>query len=166
MARDRHQAAHALQNLVKARAPGVRAVLAKSGDAGQDDARVHGRQRGVIHAQFFLHIGPPVFDHHIGVLDQPHQDVQCTGLLEVQGHRTLVAVDVLKVAAAAVGGEHGFVGVNARRGFDADDVCAEVGQHAHAVGAGANARQVQHAKSRQCLRGLNFGHGAVSLVSG
>ena len=166
MAGDRHQAAHALQNLVKTRSPGVRAVLTKTRDAGQDDARVHGRQRGVIHAQFFLHIGPPVFDHDIGVLDQPHQDVQGAGLFEVQGHRALVAVDVLEVAAAAVGGKHGFIGINARRGFDADDVCAEIGEHAHAIGAGANARQVQDAEPRQCLGGLYFGHWAVSLVDG
>ena len=163
MARDRHQAAHALQNLVKTRTPGVGAILTKTGDAGQNDARVHGCQSSVIHAQFFLHVGPPVFDHDVGVLDQPHQDVQSAGLLEVQGHRALVAVDVLEVAAAAVGGKHGFIGINARRGLYANHVCAEIRQHAHAIGAGAHARQVQHAESRQCLRGLNFGHWAVSL---
>ena len=43
-ARDGHQPAHALGDLVEARAIGVRAVLAEAGNAGIDEARVEGVQ--------------------------------------------------------------------------------------------------------------------------
>ena len=149
MAGDRHQPAHALDDLVKAGPARIRAGLAEAGDAGQDDARVDGAQVLISQAQSRLDVRAPVLDHHVGGGDQAAQHGQAFRLLQVQRQRTLVAVQVLEVAAVAVGGEHGFVGIDAGGRFDADDVGAEVRQDAHAGRAGAHARQVEDAKARQ-----------------
>ena len=47
-------------------------------------------------------------------------------------------MQVLHVVAIAVAGET-VIRVDTRRGFNLDDIGAEVGQHAHAGGAGAHA---------------------------
>ena len=154
----RHQPAHALDDLVKPRALGVRPVLAKARDAGQHQARVDFGERLVVQAQLGLDIGAPVFNQHVGVFDQAHQDLVGARLFEVQRHGPLVAVDVLKIPAFAVGGKHGLVGVHTRRRLDAHHIGAKVGEHAHTVGAGAHAREVQDTKTGQGRGGLDFGH--------
>ena len=153
-----HQAAHALDDLVKPRAPGIGPVLPKARDAGQDDAGVHFGERLVVKAQFIFDIGTPVFYHHIGLGHQAHEHLHGTRFFEVQRHRALVAVDVLKVAALAVGGKHGLVGVDPRRRLHTNHVCAKVGEDAHAVGTCAHTREIDHFEARQGAGGLNFRH--------
>ena len=141
LAGDRHDAAHALRDLVEAWTVAVRAVLAEAGNAGEDDARIHLRERLVIDAEAELDVGPEVLHHHVGRLYEPEEDVLGLGQLEVERHRALVAVQVLHVRPVARTA-HVLVRIRARRRFDLDHVGAEVGELAHTTRTGAHARQV------------------------
>ena len=66
----RHEAAHALRDLVEARPGGVGSVLAETGHAREDDPLVDLLQRLVVHAEAELHVGAVVLHHHVGLLHQ------------------------------------------------------------------------------------------------
>ncbi len=139
---DRHQSAHALDDLVEARPARVGAGLAESGDAGEDQPGVDPAQRFIVDAQPLLDVRAPVLDHHVGLGRKAPEHFKTLRRFQVEGQRALVAVQVLEVAAPAVGREHGFVGIDARRRLYPDHVSAEVGEHAHAGGAGPHAGEV------------------------
>ena len=158
LARDTHQAAHALDDLIKAWPPSVRAVLPKARNAGQNDARVDLGQRLVVDAQFVFNVGSPVLYHHIRLGHQAHQYFHGARFFEVEGHRPLVAVDVLKIAAFSIGSKHGLIGIDPRGWFDTNDIRTKVGQDAHAIGTRTNPRQVNDFESRKGAGSLNFRH--------
>ena len=155
--RDRHQAAHALRDLVEAGAVAVRSVLAEAGDAREDDARVDLLERFVVDAEAELHVGPVVLDHDVGGLRQLHEDRDALRVLEIERDRALVAVQVLEIRPVARAA-HGVL-LEAGRRFDLDDVGAEVGELAHAGRPGAHARQVEDAKARERGGSRYVGHG-------
>src|SRR5260370_18235645 len=96
---DPHQPAHALGDLIEARALGVGAVLAIARDRAQYDTRVHLLQAFIVDAEAELHVGAVVFDHHVGLLHQLHEDGLPLALLNVARDRALAAVQVLEVGA-------------------------------------------------------------------
>ena len=143
MAGDRHQPAHPLRDLVDPGAPGIGTVLAKTGDAAVDDARVDFFDRLVIDAEPVLHIRLVVLDDDVGAPRELKEDVETFLGLQVQGHRPLVAVQVLKVGTVAPAA--GSVDLLTRR-LDLDDLRAPIGELAHRCRAGAMRRQVDHKK--------------------
>ena len=161
----RHQAAHALRDLIEARPLGIRPVLAEAGDAGEHDARIDRPEVGVGDPEPVLDVGAEVLDHYVGALDQAQQDVPPFRRLEVQGQAPLVAVQVLEVRSGARAAEP--VAVRALIGqLDLDHVGAPVGELAHAGRAGAHARQVDHGEARQRLARGQMGHGGLPHNSG
>jgi hypothetical protein len=88
--------------------PGIRPVLAKAGNAAVDDARIDLTYRLVIDAEPVLHIGFVILDDDIGAAGELHEDRAALVAFEVEGHRPLVAVQVLKIGtvAAAAGRVH------------------------------------------------------------
>ena len=98
---DRHQPAHALRDLVEARAHAIRPFLAVARDARVDEARIHRRHRFVADAEPVLHVRAVVLDQHVGLRGHLLQDRDAVGRLEVERHAALVAVHVLEVAAVA-----------------------------------------------------------------
>ena len=80
-------------------------------------------------------------------VDQALEHALGFGQLEVEGHRTLVAVQVLHVRAEARPA-HCFVRVDSRGRLDLDHVGAEVGELAHAGRAGPDAREIEDAEAR------------------
>src|SRR5580704_5749706 len=154
---DPHQAAHALGNLVEARALGIGTVLAEARDRAQHDARIHFLQALVVDAQSELHVGAVILDHHVGLLDQLHEDGLAVRLLQVERDRALVAVQVLEVRPMARPAHIHIAG--ARRHLDLDAVGAPVGEIAHGGRAGAHPRQIEHGKTgkRSCGHGLTLG---------
>ena len=155
----RHQPAHALRDLVEAGAVAVGAVLAEARDRGEDDARIDLRERFVVDPQPVLDVGPEVLDDHVGLLDQSQQQRVSRVGLQVDRDRALVAVQVLHVGAVARAADQ--VRAQPLRGFDLDHVGAEVGELLHAGGAGADLRQVQHAKVREGSLAGRWGHRAA-----
>ena len=99
---DRHEAAHALGDLVDARAVAVRPGLAEAGDAAVDDARVDRRKRLVVDAQALFDARAIVLDDDVGVWRELLEDRDALRISEVEGHASLVAVQVLEVEAVAI----------------------------------------------------------------
>jgi hypothetical protein len=130
-----------LCDLVEARPVAVGPVLAEAGDAREDDARVDLGERLVVDAEAELHIRAIVLHQHVGGLHQPLEYRARGRELEIQGHRALVAVQVLHVGAVARAA-HALVRIDPRRRFDLDHVGAEVGELAHAARARAYPRPV------------------------
>jgi len=89
------------------------------------------------------------------------ESVTAFGQLEVEGHRTLVAVEILHVEPVARPA-HVFVGIHTRRRLDLDHVGAEVGELLLAGGAGAHARQIQNPVFRKRGRRRQMWHGCAA----
>src|SRR6266542_12743 len=139
--RDRHQAAHALGDLVDARAIAVRPGLAEARDAAVDQPRVDGTQALVIDPQARLHVGAIVLDHDVRVPDQALEDRHALGLSQIQRHALLVAMQVLEVEAVAIPA-HAVAAATAGH-LDLDGVRAPVHELTHARRARARAREVE-----------------------
>ena len=59
---------------------------------------------------------------------------------------------------------HGAFRVHAGRRLDLDDIGPEIGELPHAGGAGAHAREIEDAETRECGRGWDVRH-AVSVIA-
>src|SRR5262245_2999851 len=129
---DGHQPAHPLSDLVVAGAIAIGAVLAESGNRGIDQPRVHGAQSLVVDAQTELDVGAEVLHHHVGPRDQALENLAAPGGLEIEGHRALVAMQVLEIEPVARR-----IAVDIGAGFDLDDPGAHVCELPYAGGAGA-----------------------------
>src|SRR5256885_4838026 len=160
--RYRHEAAHALRDLVEARPVAVRPVLPEAGYAREDDARVDLRERLVIDAQAELHIGTIVLDDDVGGLRELHEDCHTLLRLQVEGDRALVAVQVLEIRAVARAAHR--IALDARRRFDLDHVGSEIRELPHAGRPGAHARKIEDAKARKRGGGGNVGHGRAGIL--
>src|SRR6185437_7673280 len=90
-------AAQPLSDLVVAGPVAVRTGLAEAGDARIDQPRVDLAQRLVVDAEAALDVGPEVLDQHVGPGDELLEDLDTLGVLEIERHRALVAVQVLEV---------------------------------------------------------------------
>ena len=153
---NRHQPAHALRDLVEARAVAIRPALPETGDAGVDQARVDRLQRLVVDAKAGFHVGPVVLDHDI------RARAPACGR-----SRSPPALSDRASGCACCGAGSG------NRGRDADRRALRPGpggasilitsapQSASwrtAVGPGANAGQVEHLEPGKRQRG-RIGHG-------
>ena len=155
---DRHQPAHALRDLVEARAVLVRPVLAETGDAAEHYALVDLPEVFVVDAKPAFHVGPEVLDHDVGLLDHLEQRRAARGILQVYCDAALVAVQILEVGTLARPA-HPLAALFVRRHLDLDDIGAPIGQLPHAGGAGPHAGQIEHGKARKRLGGLRKWHG-------
>ena len=54
----------------------VRPVLAETGNAGINDARIGFLQRFVIDAEPELHVGAEILDHHVGAVGELAENLQ------------------------------------------------------------------------------------------
>ncbi len=98
---DRHQAAHALRDLVEARPSGIGPVLAEPRNATEDDLRVDLLEVLVVDLEPLLHVGPEILDHDVGLLHHALERGEPLGRLEVQRDGALVAMQVLEVGPLA-----------------------------------------------------------------
>jgi hypothetical protein len=158
--RHRHDATHALRDLVDRGPRGIGAVLAEAGNAAIDDARIAPMDGSEIDAEPLGDAGPHVFDHYVGLFREPHQDLAAFVGFQVQRDGALVAMQVLEVRTVAPADQLAGLGVFRRR-LDPDHVGAPIGQRADAGGACAGKRQVDHLEPRQ-WQARGFG----SLIGG
>ena len=154
---DRHQPAHALRDLIEARPLVVGAVLAEAGDAAIDDARVDLAQALIVDAELCLHVGTKILDHDVGLLGEPLEHFEALGVLQVQRHGPLVAVQILEIRALARAARLLAAGVLQQR-VDLDDVGAPIRQLPHAGGPGANAGEIEHGEAGKGLRSAGERH--------
>ena len=99
---DGHQSAHALGDLIDARAIPVGTALAESGNAAVDQARVDLTDRLVVDPQTLLHTRPVVLDDDVRIPRELLEDRHTFGVSEVERHAPLVAVQILEVEAMAI----------------------------------------------------------------
>ena len=138
---DRHQAAHALGDLVDARAIAVRAGLAETRDAAVDDAWVEHTEGLVVDAQALFHARTIVLDHDVRGLREALEDRHALGISQVQRHAALVAVQILEIEAVTIA-THPVARTPAGH-LDLDGLRTPVDQLADAGGAGPGAREVE-----------------------
>ena len=137
------QAGHRLGEGAEGAAFGVRPGLAESGDPQHHQGRVDLLQIVGPEAPFLQHPGPEVLDHHVGLGDQPAQDVLALGLAEVQGDGPLVPGDHLPPQAVPVLGQAVGAGRVAPGVLDLDDVGAPVAEQHRGDRRGVDRAQVQ-----------------------
>src|SRR5256712_10555380 len=158
-ARDGHQPAHALSDLVDARAIPIRSALAEAGDTAVDGAGVD-RARGlVVDPQPLLHAGAVVLHDDIRILRELLEDRHALGVSEVERQAPFVTVQVLEVEAMAVAA-HTVAGAPAGH-LDLDSLRPPVDQLPHTRGAGPGARQVEDFEPGQRERLVGHSAGMV-----
>ncbi len=127
---------------------GVGALRPQAVRRAVDDARVDLAHRLVVDAELLDDALAEVLRHHVGLLDEAVEDLAPLRLLQVDGHRPLVAVHRLEVVVdRPLGGEID-AGHAARvafhRVFDLDDVGPHVGEHGRGPRPVLPDRHVQH----------------------
>ena len=146
LARDRHQAAEALRDLVEAGPVGVGAVLAETGNARIDQARVDLAERGVVDAETLFYVRPIVLDHDVGRGGEPAKNLDALWRFQVEPDGPLVAVQVLKIRAVP-GAAEPFAGLQVRGQLHLDDVGPPVRELTSRGGTGAHAGEVEHGEA-------------------
>ena len=149
---DRHQAAHALGDLIEARPVAIGAVLTEAGNAGVDDALVDLAQRLVVDAEALFHVGAEILHHHVGLGDQAAEGGKPLRRLQVERDAALVAVQILEVGTIARPAGR-LAPFEMRRGLDLDHIGAPVGELPHRGGARTHAGEVENRETRKGLRG-------------
>ena len=155
LARDRHDAAHALDHEVIAGALCVRPGLAEAGQRAVDEARVDGFETFIIEAVFLEAADLEVLQHDVGLGGELAYQLLTFWLGHVDFHRPLAAVgreEIGGVALAAVGiGDEGRAPaarvVTFARPFHLDHLRAEIGEDLRGPWPGEHAAQVEDAKT-------------------
>ena len=144
-----HQPAHALDHEIIAGAVRVGPVLAEAGDRAIDNPRIHSAQRLVIQPVSGQPADLEILDKHIAFGGKPAQDVGAFRCGDVDGERSLVAVDRTEIGGSGSGVAVGVAGhlvgewrapasrvITASRAFDLDDVGTEIAEHLRCPGTG------------------------------
>src|SRR6516165_6493638 len=147
---DRHQPAHALGDLVDARALRVRPALAKAGNAAIDDAWIDLFDRFIIDAEPVFHLRAEILDDDVGLLRQPEKDRLALLALQVERQAPLVAMQVLEIEALAP--RAGNIAPRFARRLDLDDIGAPIGELAHRGRPGASMTQIENGKTGERQR--------------
>ncbi|MCY1524936.1 hypothetical protein D9M68_598970 [compost metagenome] len=146
-----HQSGHGLDRRVVARQPTERAVCAEAGHRAMDQAReALAEYLFITDAPARQGTGLEVLQQHVGVLQQPQQQVDAFRLRQVDGDVFLVAVDALEVGRrVAFEGRAPAAGLVTRERFQLDHLGTMVGQRLGGVGAAQDAAEVDDADAAQ-----------------
>ena len=94
-------------------------------------------------------------NQHVGTSRQLFQHFFCAGVLQVQRHGSLAAIDAGEVRAPTLVAHRRPAAVFvAFRAFDLDDGGAEIGQHLGAIGAGENTAKVDDTDTVKYFHGF------------
>ena len=119
------------------------------------------RKALVVDAEPGLDVGAEVLDHARRRFSTSRRNTSTPlGLLQVERHRALVAVQVLEVGAVPRTARLLAAGIFRQR-VDLDDVGAPVRELPHAGRPGADAGQIEHGEAGQGLRGAREGHSKI-----
>jgi len=140
------QARHHLHDLVEGDAPLV-GPRQEALQGAVDEPRVAGGELVGAEAQAVHRAGGEVLHEDVGGLEEPVRGVEAPGVLHVQHHALLVAVEERVVAHAEAAQVAGRVAL--RRGLDAHDLGAQVGEHQAAGRAQHRLGELDHAHARQ-----------------
>ena len=103
--------------------------------------------RCIVDPETGLHVGTVILHHHVGALDEAHERGAAGGLLQIEGHRPLVAMEVLEVRTVPRAAHaFGLVGHGGR--LDLDDPGSPVRELAHCGRAGPHPGEIEHGEAR------------------
>src|SRR5262249_12015476 len=139
---------------VVTRAVAIRAGLSVTRDRAVDDAGVELGHERVADAELVHHAGAEALDDRIGVAREPQERVATADSLEVESKAALVAVDHAIDRRGRARGRAGREPETARviplaRVLDLDHIGPEVGEVQRAGRAGQQAREIEHAQTRE-----------------
>ncbi len=163
---DGHDTAHRLDDVIVGGAMGQRPVLAETGNADIDQARIERFHAFEIDAQTRRDARPEILDKNIGLLDQSEQQFAALIRFQIERDALLAAIDQHEIAALAADMRGKGAGIVAMIGnFDLGHRCTEIAQHGRAQRPRKHARQIQHLYSIQRPYGLRcFGHGSLQAL--
>ena len=131
----------------------IRTGLAVARDRAVDDGRIHGLHGFVADPEPVDDAGTEALDHDVRRPREFEEQLDAIGLLEVQRHAALVAIDREEHRRDRAFGRAERAGVVARAGvLDLDDVGAEIGEVQRAHRTGQQAREVQDAHAGERFR--------------
>src|SRR4051794_16451694 len=122
---DRHQAPHALRDLIDTGAALIRPVLPEPRDRAIDNARIDLAHGVVIDAEPVFDGRFEILDDDIGLFDELEEDFLPLRALQIERQRPLVAVQILEIGTVAAAA--GRIGMLAGR-LDLDDIGAPIGK--------------------------------------
>src|ERR1700687_1566438 len=133
--------------------------LAEAADVAEDGARINRAHSLVGEAKARERAGAEVLDDDIGPLDEPFEHAFAIGVLEIDRHAALVAIDREVVGRDAPdAGRQPFARLVTGPGhLHLDHIRAVVAEHQRAVRTRERAREVEHAHAVQCS-GRRWGH--------
>ena len=102
IARQIHDAAHALYHRIVTGALGIGPGLPEARDGAIHQAWVRHGTRGIVEPIFFQAAAFEVLDDHVGAVDQSAHESQVGGRTEIRDHRSLAAVTAMKVGGIRV----------------------------------------------------------------
>ena len=142
---DAHHPAFGLQDQVERGAVTIRSRLAEAGDRAIDDARVARTAGLVAEPELVDHADAVILEDDVGALHQLEEQVLALGVLEVDDHALLVAMETDEVRRlAAVERRAPRARDVAARRLDRDDPRAEVAEHRRRERTGVCMREVDH----------------------
>ena len=109
--------------------------LAVAGDRAIDQPRIDLAQRLVAEPEAVHHAGAEILDQDIGFRDQPMNERDRIGILEVEREASLSRIELAEIGAVAVADRRAQPHVVAFRRLDLDHLRADVGQQPRAIGA-------------------------------
>ena len=139
---------------IEARLFGIGAALAVARHRGIDQPRIDVLHVGIAHAQTFTHLERKVHHHDVGGGQQPVEGDATLGMLEIEHHRSLVAIDQVPTEIDRMLGHRMGLPQLALRvafagRFDLDDLRAVIPHHRCGYRARDETRQIEYAETLQ-----------------
>ncbi len=146
IAGDRHEAGHALNDVVVPGAVRIGAVLPEPGDGTVDQAGIHRAERCVVHAVFRQPTDLEVLDQDIGIGDEFAHPRLPVGTGQIHHLRGLAPVTRMEIGGRCIALPFDErrappAGVIALRCLDLENLGTQIGQRLTGPRAGQNARQ-------------------------
>ncbi len=117
------------------------------------------RKRLVTEAEAIHHAGPKILHDDIGLRDQPVNELDRIGALQVQREASLARIELTEIGAVSVAQGGAQPHVVAFRRLDLDDLGADIGKQSRTIGAGQHDREIEHAHAFERRRpGIRFLH--------
>ena len=145
-----HKPAHRLGDEIEGGPVAIGSAGAKAGEAATDQRGVQRLEPSPVKAHRRHDPGSEILDQHIAARDQLFEHRAAITAAQIQGQRALVAVERREIPAQPVPHRPLPAHRVARaRGFDLDHLGPHIGQDHRAERPGQNARQIDHADTRQ-----------------
>jgi hypothetical protein len=149
LAGDAHEPAHRLGDEIEGRATAIRSAAAKPGNIAVDEVGIERPEPRLVETHVYENAAAEILDQDIAAGDQLGEHLAALFVPQVEGQRTLVAVEAGEVPAEPITDDT----LSAHRialagGLDLDHLGSHVAEDHRAERPGEDAGQIDHAQSR------------------